>query len=196
MGAYSPVPFVGDEVVDTVMTTAILPTLREMSARDAEYRGALYCGLMLTAEGPKVIEYNVRFGDPESQVLVPRFRSDLYAHLHESATGKLLTRPEFDEGACVGVAMAAEGYPPAPLRKGDVIAGLDAAAAHDGVAVFHAATASDADGNVVTNGGRVLTVSAVGSDVRSARDRAYAAAAKISWPGVHYRRDIAAQALT
>lgn len=196
MGAYSPVPFVGADVVDEVMATAIIPTLRELSARDAVFRGALYCGLMLTSEGPKVIEYNVRFGDPEAQVLIPRFMSDLYAHLHESATGKLSTRPEFDGGACVGVVMASEGYPPAPSRKGDVITGLDAAGANEGVEVFHSGSAHDADGNVVTNGGRVLTVSAVGSDVRSARDRAYAAAAEISWPGVHYRRDIAAQALT
>ena len=196
MGAYSPVPFVGPDMVDDVMTTAIVPTLRELSARGAEFRGVLYCGLMITAAGPKVLEYNVRFGDPEAQVLVPRFRSDLYAHLLESATGKLVTKPEFDDGACVGVVLASEGYPPAPLRKGDPITGLDAAGAHDGVAVFHSATATGADGEIVTNGGRVLTVSAVGSDVRAARDRAYAATAEISWAGVHYRRDIAAQALT
>lgn len=195
MGAYSPVPFVGDDVVETVMTTAVVPTLRELSERGADFRGVLFCGLMLTVEGPKVIEYNVRFGDPECQVLVPRLRSDLYAHLHESATGKLLTQPEFDGGACVGVVLASEGYPPAPLRRDDVVTGLDAAGAHDGVAVFHSGTATDAAGNVVASGGRVLTVSAVGSDVRSARDRAYAAAAEISWPGVHYRHDIAAQAL-
>jgi phosphoribosylamine--glycine ligase len=196
MGAYSPVPFVGDDIIDEVMSIAIIPTLRELAARGADYRGALYCGLMITADGPKVIEYNVRFGDPECQVLVPRLRSDLYAHLHESATGKLITQPEFEAGACVGVVLASEGYPPAPLRRDDVITGLDAAGAHDGVAVFHSGTATNADGAVVASGGRVLTVSALGSDVRSARDRAYAAAAEISWPGVHYRRDIAAQALT
>jgi phosphoribosylamine--glycine ligase len=196
MGAYSPVPFVARSVIDEVMQRAITPTLAELARRDAPYHGVLYCGLMLTPAGPKVLEYNVRFGDPECQVLVPRFKSDLFVHLYESANGVLDTSVELSDDAAVGVVLAAEGYPPAPLRKGDVIEGLDAAGAHDDVQVFHAATSTDGAGRVVTAGGRVLTVVGTGGDVAEARDRAYAAISEISWPGVHYRRDIAAQALT
>ena len=196
MGSYAPVPFLDDALVDDVMMQAIRPTLAELARRGAEYRGVLYCGLMLTPAGPKVLEYNVPFGDPECQVVVPRFASDLYVHLWECANGRIETPVEISGAAAVGVVLAAEGYPPAPARKGDVIEGLDAAAALDGVLVFHAGTAFDDSGLVVTSGGRVLTVTATGADVRAARDRAYTAALEISWPGVHYRRDIAAQALT
>ena len=196
MGAYSPVPFVSGAVVDEMMERAIRPTLRELARRGAEFRGMLYCGLMLTPTGPKVLEYNVRFGDPETQVLVPRFASDLYVHLLESAQGRFETNVQLTPDACVGVVLAAEGYPPAPVRKGDVIEGLDRAAAHDGAIVFHGSTGTDEEGRVVASGGRILTVTATGANVSAARDRAYAAVAEISWPGVHYRRDIAAQALT
>jgi phosphoribosylamine---glycine ligase len=196
MGAYAPVPFVSDELVDDVMEQAIRPTLRELARRDAEYRGVLYCGLMLTPDGLKVLEYNVRFGDPECQVVVPRFSSDLYAHLRESAAGRLETPVEIADVASVGIVLAAEGYPPAPARRGDLVEGLDRAGTREGVIVFQAGTGTDDTGRVVTNGGRVLTVTATGPDVGAARDRAYAAAGEISWPGVHYRRDIAAQALT
>jgi len=196
MGAYSPVPFVPGALVDDVMERAVRPTLAELARRGAEYRGVLYCGLMLTPDGPKVLEYNVRFGDPECQVLVPRIASDLYVHLHEAAAGRIATPVTLAGRACVGVVLAAEGYPPAPVRKGDVIEGLDAAGALPGVAVFHAGTTTDERARVVTNGGRVLTVTAIGDGVAAARARAYAAAGAISWPGVHYRRDIAAQALT
>jgi phosphoribosylamine--glycine ligase len=196
MGAYSPVPFVGADVVESVMRDAVAPTLAELGRRGAPFRGALYCGLMLTPDGPKMLEYNVRFGDPESQVLMPRIASDVYVHLAEAASGSLSTRVELADLACVGVVLAARGYPPAPDRKGDVVLGLDSADAREGVTVFHAATAYNEDGAVVTNGGRVLAVTAVGADLAQARDRAYAAAADISWPGVHYRRDIGAQALS
>jgi phosphoribosylamine--glycine ligase len=195
MGAYSPVPFVGADVVDEMMDRALLPTLAELERRGAPYRGVLFCGLMLTPDGAKVLEYNVRFGDPECQVLVPRLASDLYVHLRESAAGDLSTPIELSDTACIGVVLAAEGYPPAPSRKGDVISGLEHAGTHEGVVVFHAGTASDG-GPIVTNGGRVLTVTAVGADLALARDRAYAAASEISWPGVHYRRDIGTQALS
>jgi phosphoribosylamine--glycine ligase len=151
---------------------------------------------MLTPEGAKVLEYNVRFGDPETQVLVPRLASDLFVHLSESAAGALRTPIALTDASCIGVVLASEGYPPAPARKGDVIDGLDRAGAHEGVVVFHSGTAYDDAGEVVTNGGRVLTVTAMGAEVGAARDRAYAAAAEISWPGVHYRRDIGAQALS
>ncbi len=196
MGAYSPVPFVGDDVIELVMKEAVEPTLAELTRRGAEYRGALFCGLMLTPVGPKVLEYNVRFGDPECQVLLPRLGSSLYAHLHECAAGRLETPVVLGDVATVGVVLASEGYPPAPVRKGDVIAGLDAAARHEGVVVFHAGTAFDADGRVVTSGGRVLTVTATAPTVAGARERAYAAIGDLSWPGFHYRRDIGAQALT
>ena len=196
MGAYSPVPFVGADVVDEMMERALLPTLAELDRRGARYRGVLYCGLMLTPDGAKVLEYNVRFGDPECQVLVPRLASDLFVHLSESASGDLATAIELSATSCVGVVLAAGGYPPAPERKGDVITGLDRAGANEGVVVFHSGTAHDDQGRTVTNGGRVLTVIAVGADVVQARARAYSAAAEISWPRVHYRRDIGAQALS
>jgi len=195
MGAYSPVPFVSGAIVDEIMERAITPTLAELARRGAEFRGVLFCGLMLTSEGPKVLEYNVRFGDPECQVLVPRLESDLYAHLHECASGRIETPLELADAASIGVVLAAEGYPPAPDRKGDVISGLAAAGRRDGVVVFHSGTALDADGNVVASGGRVLTVTATAPTVAEARTRAYAAIGDISWPGVHYRRDIGAQAL-
>jgi phosphoribosylamine--glycine ligase len=189
------VPFVGPDVVDDMMDRAVLPTLAELERRGAPFRGTLFAGLMLTPEGTKVLEYNVRFGDPETQVLIPRLDSDLFVHLSESASGDLVTPIELSDVACVGVVLAAAGYPPVPDRKGDVIEGLVGAPAREGVVVFHSGTATSDQGELVTNGGRVLTVTATGVDVAEARDRAYAAVAGISWPGVHYRRDIAAQAL-
>ena len=198
MGAYSPVPerVAPAGLVDEVMEKAVRPTLEELDRRDATFRGFLYCGLMLDpVKGPQVLEYNVRFGDPEAQVVMPRLASDLYAHCAEVARGRIETPVELADVACVGIALAAEGYPPAPTRRGDVIEGLADAAALPGVTIFHAGTAAAPDGRVTTNGGRVLTVTATGADLAAARDRAYEAAAKISWPGLHYRRDIAAQAL-
>jgi phosphoribosylamine--glycine ligase len=127
-------------------------------------------------------------------VIVPRLASDLYVHCREVAEGRIETDVKLADVACVGVALAAEGYPPAPIRRGDAISGLDDASALDGVTVFHAGTKAAA-GRITTNGGRVVTVSGVGPDIAAARDRAYEAAALISWPGLHYRRDIAAQAL-
>ena len=199
MGAYSPVPdtIASADLIDEVMEKAIRPTLSELRRREAEYRGFLYCGLMLDPEkGPQVLEYNVRFGDPEGQVVVPRLASDLYSHCREAAEGRVETEVKLADLACVGIALAAEGYPPAPIRRGDPIEGLDAAGALPGVVVFHAGTSLDRHNRVTTDGGRVLTVSATGSDLVAARDRAYEAAALISWPGLHYRRDIAAQALS
>jgi phosphoribosylamine--glycine ligase len=199
MGAYSPVPasIAPPDLVDELMEKAVRPTLEEMRRRDAEFRGFLYCGLMIDpVKGAQVLEYNVRFGDPECQVVMPRLTSDLYVHCRESAEGRIETDVRLADVACVGVALASEGYPPAPVRKGDAIEGLDAAGAVDGVTVFHAGTKLRDDGRVVTNGGRVLTVTATGPDLAAAHDRAYEAAALISWPGLHYRRDIAAQALS
>jgi phosphoribosylamine---glycine ligase len=193
MGAYSPVPVAGDDVVETVMKTAIVPTLRELEDRGITYRGILYAGLMLTAEGPKVIEYNVRFGDPECQVVVPRLTTDLGELCLAAATGDELPAVAFDDDAWVTVVLAVEGYPTAP-RTGDPIAGLDEAASIEGVVLFHAGTARDDAGVFSTSGGRVVNVTASGSTLAEARERAYDAAARIQWPGVQYRRDIAASA--
>ena len=191
VGAYSPVPVAADALVQQIMERAVTPTLARLAALHIEYRGVLYAGLMLTPEGPKVIEYNVRFGDPECEVVVPRLASDLAIHCAEAATGRLETPVRFRDDACVTVVLASEGYPSAP-RTGDVITGLDAAAANaDDVMVFHAGTARTDEG-IVTAGGRVLAVTALGADVEAARTKAYAAADAISWRGKYCRRDIAA----
>jgi phosphoribosylamine--glycine ligase len=194
MGAYSPVPIAGPGLVDDVMNAAIEPTLAALAKRDIEYRGVLYAGLMLTPEGTKVLEYNVRFGDPECQVVVPRLASDLAAHCVEAATSRLTTPVRFVDDACVAVVLATEGYPVAP-RTGDVIHGLDAAAARDDVLVLHAGTAREGD-SIVTAGGRVLAVSALAPTIAEARSKSYAAAELISWPGMQHRTDIAAAVTT
>jgi phosphoribosylamine--glycine ligase len=193
MGAYSPVPLAGAAVVDEAMERAVRPTLAALARQGIEYRGILYAGLMLTVDGVKVIEYNVRFGDPECQVVIPRLESDLFRHCFEAATGRLTTPVAFSDDACVTVVAAAEGYP-VSVRSGDPIVGIDAANAVDGVTVFHAGTARDGDA-IVTAGGRVLDVTATAPTLREARDRVYRALEHISWPGMHYRHDIADGAL-
>jgi phosphoribosylamine--glycine ligase len=195
MGAYSPVPLVGPDITEEVMTKAVAPTLEALGRLGAPYRGVLYAGLMLTPDGPKILEYNVRFGDPECQVVVPRLASDLATHLAEAAAGRLATPLRWRDEAAVTVVLASGGYPAAP-RTGDVIEGLDAAAEVDGVTVFHAGTASvdGRPGAVQTAGGRVLDVTALGATLAEARSRAYEAAGRISWPGMQYRRDIAGAA--
>ncbi len=194
MGAYSPVPAAGPEVTAEVLERAVEPTLNRLRNLDVDYRGVLYAGLMLTVDGPKVLEYNVRFGDPEAQVVLPRFDGDLAGLLAEAAAGDLRTEPSFSPDAAVTVVLAAAGYPESP-RTGDVIDGLEAAAAHPGVRIFCAGVGSNGDGRLSTAGGRVLDVTALGPDLAEARRRAYAAVAEISWPGMHYRGDIAASAL-
>lgn len=193
MGAYSPVAAAGPELVEQVMTLAVRPTLAALAERGAAYRGVLYAGLMLTDDGPKVIEYNVRFGDPECQVVLPRLETDLGELCTAAARGEHLPPVRFSEQACVTVVLASDGYPSAP-RTGCAIAGLEQAAAAPDVLVFHAGTARAADGSIVTAGGRVLDITALGPTVGAARQRAYAAAAEITWSGVQYRRDIAAVA--
>jgi phosphoribosylamine---glycine ligase len=190
MGAYSPVPAAEDTVVGDVVDRAMTPTLRELQRRGVEYRGVLYAGLMLTPHGVKVLEYNVRFGDPECQVVLPRLESDVARHCVEVAEGAL-SPAHFSENACVTVALATEGYP-ASTRTGDPIEGLAAAEQTPGVVVFHAGT-KRVDGQLVTAGGRVLNVTATGTTLAEARARAYDAATKISWPGMQYRHDIAAR---
>jgi len=191
MGAYSPVPAVTPDVVAHVMGAAVEPTLAALRAKGIDYRGVLYAGLMLTPDGPKVLEYNVRFGDPETQVVLPRLTSDLVELLGAAADGALGADPTFDDGAAVTVVCASEGYPASP-RTGDPIEGLDAAAAVDGVTVFCAGVGRDDAGRLVTAGGRVLNVTGQGPDLAEARRRAYEAVAHLSWPGLHHRTDIAA----
>ena len=195
MGAYSPVPIAAPELVDTVLEGAVLPTLAALRRRGIDYRGVLYAGIMLTADGPKVLEFNVRFGDPEAQVVLPRLDSDLVALLAEAAAGRLHSEPVFSPQAAVTVVCASEGYPASP-RIGDRIEGLEAAAAVEGVTIYCAGVAKGAGGVLATGGGRVLDVTALAPTVAEARDRAYAAVTRLSWPGMQYRTDIALDATT
>ncbi len=195
MGAYSPVQALSAEGEASVMDRIIRPALAAMAARGTPFRGILFAGLMLTADGVKLIEFNVRFGDPECQVLLPRLKSDLLPALLAACEGELA---QFDlrwyDHAAIAVVLAARGYPAAPER-GSAIRNLDAAAALPGVQIFHAGTARDPSGQLVAAGGRVLTVCASGADIAEARARAYAAVAAIDWPEGFCRRDIAARAL-
>jgi len=190
MGAYSPASIMPDAMVERVMATIIRPTLAAMKSRGTPFKGVLYAGLMLTPEGPKLIEYNARFGDPETQVLMPRLKSDIVPLLLASADGELAhVDARWDTRAAVTVVVASEGYP-GPVTKGSVIRGLDAAEA-TGAIVFHAGTARNNVGEIVANGGRVLNVTALGANVTAARDAAYDAVARIDWPEGFCRRDIA-----
>ncbi len=192
MGAYSPVPAATDQLVAELVTSSIEPTLAELRRRGIDYRGVLYAGIMLTPNGPKMLEYNVRFGDPETQVVLPRLTSDLGTLLAQAAAGRILDQPTFGSNACVTVVCASEGYPSAP-RTGDPIRGIDAANALDGVDVFCAGVSRpEPDGPLHTSGGRVLDVVGSGPTIAAARSRAYAGVDQISWPGMYVRRDIAA----
>jgi phosphoribosylamine--glycine ligase len=197
MGAYSPLPWAPKELVDDVVANVVIPTVAEMRRRAMPFSGLLYAGLALTANGVRVVEFNARFGDPETQVVLARLRTPPASLLRSAATGALAGHPplEWDDGAAVTVVMAAAGYPLGP-RLGDPVSGLDAANQLAGVQVFHAGTGRDATGRLVTAGGRVVSVTGVGQDVRQARDRAYAAVGLIDFPGAHFRRDIAAAAIT
>ena len=189
MGAYSPAPIIDAAMSARVMSEIVEPTLRAMRAIGAPYRGVLYAGLMICADGPKLIEYNVRFGDPECQVLMPRLMSDLVPALLASRDGVLKSVDlRWYPQAALTVVMAAKGYPGAYAR-GSVIEGLDDAAKVEGVEIFHAGTKADG-GKILANGGRVLNVSAIGKTVRQAQARAYEAIARISWPEGFYRHDI------
>jgi phosphoribosylamine---glycine ligase len=189
MGAYSPAPIVDAAMADRVMAEIVLPTLDAMRAMGAPYKGVLYAGLIITVEGPKLIEYNVRFGDPECQVLMPRLMSDLVPALLASRDGVLKSVDlRWYPDAALTVVMAAKGYP-GSYAKGSVIEGLDEAAAVEGVELFHAGTRQDG-ARIVANGGRVLNVSALGDSVRQARSRAYEAISRIRWPQGFCRYDI------
>jgi phosphoribosylamine---glycine ligase len=194
MGAYSPAPIIDAAMSARVMNEIIGPTLRAMKAIGAPYKGVLYAGLMITAEGPKLIEYNVRFGDPECQVLMPRLISDLVPALLASRDGVLTSLDlRWHTQAALTVVMAAKGYP-GPYAKGSVIEGLPEAAAVEGVEIFHAGTKQDG-GHIVANGGRVLNISALGPTVGEAQARAYAAIARIRWPEGFCRKDIGWRAI-
>jgi phosphoribosylamine--glycine ligase len=194
MGAYSPAPVVTDAVYQRIMDEVIYPTVKGMAAEGNRYTGFLYAGLMIDASGaPKVIEYNCRFGDPETQPIMLRLQSDLVALCLAALNGELdKMTAEWDPQPAVGVVLAAGGYP-ASYRKGDVITGLPSTESA-GEKVFHAGTA-EKDGQVVTNGGRVLCATALGQTVKQAQERAYQLAHKIQWDGVNYRTDIAYRAI-
>jgi phosphoribosylamine--glycine ligase len=194
MGAYSPTPFVTPEIHELIMSRIILPTINGMKARSTPFRGVLYAGVMLTGDGPKLFEYNVRFGDPECQVLMLRMMSDIVPALLASSDGQL---KHFDlrwfPDCALTVVMAAKGYP-GEYAKGTRIEGLDEAAKVEGVEIFHAGTISKG-AEILANGGRVLNVCALGKTLSDAQQRAYAAVDRIQWPEGFCRRDIGWQAI-
>ena len=195
MGAYTPAPVVTREIHDRAMAEVIMPTIEGMAKDGLPYTGFLYAGLMIDSSGaPKVLEFNCRFGDPETQPIMMRLQSDLVQHCLDALDGKLDTaQAQWDSRAALGVVMAAGGYPDA-YPKGDVITGIDEANAAD-LKVFHAGTASNENGDVTTNGGRVLCVTALGENVTAAQKRAYEGVAKVNWDKVYYRTDIGHRAV-
>lgn len=194
MGAYSPLPWVADDFVDQITRTVALPTVRQLEAEGTPFVGLLYCGLIVTEKGVRVIEFNARFGDPETQVVLARMESSLSEYLLATAEGRLaeLAAPTFSPEPAVIVVIASEGYPET-AHTGRVITGLDAAAEVPGVHVVHAATERGDDGSWISTGGRVLGVVARGATFGEARERAYEAASRISLEGSQHRTDIAAR---
>lgn len=193
MGTYAPAPVVTADILARVQKEILEPTVAAMKAEGMPYTGCLYAGLMITEDGPKVIEFNARFGDPETQVVLPLLDSDIVEVMMACVNGNLADLDiQWKNDAAVCVVMAAGGYPQS-YNKGDVITGLDTAA-QQGAIVFHAGTAKDGD-NIVTNGGRVLGVTALGSDIQQAVDNAYRAVKAIHFDNVHYRNDIAYRAI-
>ena len=194
MGAYSPAPVVTDEVYDLIMETVMERAVRGMAAEGRPYKGVLYAGLMIAEGKPKVLEFNARFGDPENQAVIPRLKSDIVPVMQACIDGTLdKVQLEWTDGPAVCVVIASGGYP-GEYEKGKVISGLEAAGAMGNVIVFHAGTAKK-DDDIVTNGGRILGVTALGSDIADAIDRAYEAVEKISFEKAHFRRDIGHRAL-
>ena len=190
MGIYSPVGFLSQRLLRQIEQRVLIPMLHALRVEEIDYQGTLYAGLMLTEAGPRVLEFNCRFGDPETQAMVRRFADDIVPYIEATARGDLaeLEPPDWDPRACVGVVAAAEGYP-GPYAKGDPVRGLEVAGAMDDVVVFHGGTREDG-GAVVTNGGRVMCITALGDDLEEARDNAYSAYDAISWSGKFCRRDI------
>ena len=194
MGAYAPMATMTAGDVDLVMTSIVAPTLEELKRRGIDFRGVLYAGVMMTSRGPRLLEYNVRFGDPETEVLVPLYGARLFDILRATAAGRLEAATASTGVSAVTVVLSSFGYPESP-RRGDVISGLgddgQLAARIEGVTIFHAGTTRDSDGRFLTNGGRVLAVTAVGDSVAQARERAYAGAEQITFDGRVMRHDIA-----
>jgi phosphoribosylamine--glycine ligase len=194
MGTYSPSAYLDAATRETIVRTIVRPSIDGLAAEGAPYRGVLYVGLMLTEKGPQVLEYNARFGDPETQVLMPRLDGDWLDLLEGCAKGELTEEPiAWKDEAAVCVVMAAGGYPES-YGKGMPIAGIDDAESLDGVVVFHAGTAAEGD-TVITSGGRVLGVTALAGTLAAARERAYEAVDRIRWDGEHHRTDIALDAV-
>ncbi|MBX3294549.1 MAG: phosphoribosylamine--glycine ligase [Acidobacteria bacterium] len=190
MGTFTDDSLLSSQQTAEIIDTVIRPTLKGCSDEGFRFRGILFLGLMMTEAGPKVLEYNVRFGDPETQAILFRLDSDLVDICEAMLEGRLgETEIKWRAGSSACVILAAENYPAKP-RIGDVIKGLDQAAAHSDVVIFHAGTNLDENGSFVTSGGRVLGVTAVGDDLESALEKAYASASEISWPGMQFRRDI------
>lgn len=188
MGSFSPVEDISPEDIAELMETGVNPILHYMNEHQMPYRGILYAGFMLTEDGPMLLETNVRFGDPEAQVIVPRLTSNLADHCRESATGKLVTPVEFADNTAVTVTLTTRGYPENP-QTGDPIEGLAEAQNTPDAQVFHGGTVIQ-DGRLVTNGGRVLYPTGFGRSKAEARKNTYKAADKISWPGLHRREEI------
>ncbi|MBW2087191.1 MAG: phosphoribosylamine--glycine ligase [Deltaproteobacteria bacterium] len=194
MGAYSPAPVVTPELAAEIMTRIMKPTIEAMAAEGCPYKGVLYAGLMIREDGPRVLEFNARFGDPECQPLMPRLKTDLVDIFEAIIQDRLADiRIEWDDQASLCLVLASEGYP-GRYEKGHIIEGLEAVKALPDVVVYHAGTA-EKDGKIMTSGGRVLGVTALGADVAQARERAYSAAELISWPGKYCRSDIGMKAL-
>ena len=194
MGAYSPTPLVSQESMDTIIEKVLIPTIHTLRMNDRPFLGVLYAGLMMTAQGPRVLEYNVRFGDPEAQPVLMRLKTDLAEVLLAASEGRLADLPdlEWDPRPAVCVVMASEGYP-GKYEKGRPIRGIEDADAMEDVKVFHAGTRIE-NGSVVTDGGRVLGVTAMGDDIVDAKKRAYEAVKKIRWEGAWCRKDISDKA--
>jgi phosphoribosylamine---glycine ligase len=195
MGTYSPAPILTPELTERARTELVEPALHGIAAEGAPYRGVIFCEMMLTPDGPKLVEFNARFGDPECQVLMLRLQSDLVSYLMAAATGRLadMPAPIWRDEAAICVVLAADGYPSAP-KTGSIIRGAEADLGED-VTVFHAGTERGAAGELVAVGGRVLNVCARGASLVAARDRAYAAIGEIDWPEGFHRTDIAQRAL-
>jgi phosphoribosylamine--glycine ligase len=195
MGAYSPAPVIDAAMAERVMAEIIRPTVAAMAARGTPFTGVFFAGLMITAEGPKLIEYNTRFGDPECEALMPRLRSDLIDALLATCEGRVdRLAMDWSDEAALTVVMAARGYPGKP-ETGTPIRGIERAAALPGVQVFHAGTRREPDGTLVAAGGRVLAITGTVRTIAEARERAYAGVAAIDWPGGFHRSDIGWRAL-
>ncbi|MGA8296887.1 MAG: phosphoribosylamine--glycine ligase, partial [Acidimicrobiales bacterium] len=191
MGALSPVPSVSDDVVSEAMDRIVEPALAELHRRGVEFLGVLYAGLMLTEDGVKLVEFNVRLGDPEAEVVLPRMQGDVAEVLFAAASGRAHESVSASNAVAVCVVIAAPGYPLSP-RTGDAIGGIEDAERVNGVSVYHAGTTRDVHGVIRSAGGRVLAVAGLAPNLESARDRAYEAVGRIEFDGATYRRDIAA----